>query len=189
MSLFNRVVTALLVTAWAIASAVAQPLATGGGLPPQENYATGSATGATVLFTVPVGGYRSWSLQYTSAGSGNTVTCESSNDKSSWVAVMLRQLNSYALDPSTSRAVTTGELVGGSLDGRYFRCRVSTYGSGTVTAIARFLPEPPQWVYSQAVNVPISTVVGSVLARTGSNVAVVTSTRLSNTTTYTANTG
>lgn len=97
---------------------------------------TASATSASVLFTVDMTNWRSVLLQVTSAGSSCTVSYECSNDQSVWYPVM----GNSATYGYTS---TVGAIVASSTTAvmqmqfpkraKYFRARVSVYGSGTVS--------------------------------------------------------
>jgi hypothetical protein len=86
---------------------------------------TGSASGAQTFIENDVNGYASALVQFTSVGSGNTVTFEGSNDNAAWVSL-------GAVAPSTSVA---NEI---PLAMKYFRARVSTFGSGTVSAAVAY---------------------------------------------------
>lgn len=93
---------------------------------------TGSAsvTSATNLFSIPTDGFDRISVQVTSAGSTCTISYEVSNDNSNWELV-----GGYdSADPATETVTTTTTAVMTVFrcDCRYFRARVSTYGSGTV---------------------------------------------------------
>lgn len=99
-----------------------------------------SVTSATTLFSVDMLGYVSIVVQVTSAGTTCTITYEGSNDGVTWVAVPLYDMASTTGTPATTS--TTAGLRGCPVPYRYFRARVSTYGSGTVTAyyLATALP-------------------------------------------------
>jgi hypothetical protein len=98
-----------------------------------------SATSAAVLFSQDVSAYRSVAVQITSAGTGCTVTYEASNDGVTWTAVAgytPSSTGSGATAPQTTSS--SALLLVFPCVARYFRARVSTYTSGTVTAIAEF---------------------------------------------------
>lgn len=99
-----------------------------------ESTLTGNAsvTSAANIFSVDLLGYNSICVQITSAGTTCTVTYEASNDNSTWVAVPLVDLSSNNSTPGTTSAAAG--IRGLALTARYFRARVSTYTSGTVTA-------------------------------------------------------
>jgi hypothetical protein len=98
---------------------------------------TASVSAASVLFTVDMTNWRSVLLQITSAGSSCTVIYECSNDQVTWIPVVgqLVSANS-ATTPSSSLAPTTSTTATQyhfPKRGKYFRARVSIYGSGTVS--------------------------------------------------------
>ena len=103
---------------------------------------TGSATSAAVLFTQDTTGYNSISVQVTNPGTTCTITYEGSNDNSTWFSIM--GLSAGA--PTTTYPASTGTAtitVFPTLY-RYFRARVSTYTSGTVTVSAYLRQTPVQ---------------------------------------------
>jgi len=113
---------------------------------------TGSVTSAAVLFTQDVSNFGSVGVQATSAGSACTVAYEVSNDGTNWVSAVGL---SVAAATAASGVLTTSaaQLLLFSTAGiKWFRARVSTYGSGTVAASARFKKQsiPPQWVPNAA---------------------------------------
>lgn len=93
---------------------------------------SGSVTSATNLFSLDLLNYGSISIQVTSAGTTCTITYEASNDNSTWVSVLMETLTSSST--AAAATSTTVGLRGASIVARYFRARVSTYTSGTVTA-------------------------------------------------------
>lgn len=95
---------------------------------------SGSQSAAAVLFTQDMLGYNSISVQTISAGTTCTITYETSDDNTNWLSIDgHNRVQSYAITPSpTSNAV--GMMVFPKR-GRYFRARVSTYTSGTVTVV------------------------------------------------------
>lgn len=95
---------------------------------------TASAASASVLFTVDMTNWRSCIVQITSVGSGCTVTYECSNDQLVWIS---SPGAAVAISPTASATVgnhTTANQGVFPKRGKYFRARVSVYGSGTVTA-------------------------------------------------------
>jgi hypothetical protein len=93
----------------------------------------GSVSAASVLFTQDMDGYDSIGIQITSAGTSCTITYEQSEDNTNWLTV-------NGLDPNSSSAQLTSTSTAVGLRNfpraaRYFRARVSTYGSGTVTVV------------------------------------------------------
>jgi len=94
---------------------------------------TASADSASVLFTVDMTNWRSVLLQVTSAGTGCTITYECSNDQSAWVSC-----TGIIAGASTTAGVTVANSTTTSQNifpkmAKYFRARVSVYGSGTVS--------------------------------------------------------
>ena len=94
---------------------------------------TASASSASVLFTVDMSSWRSVLLQVTSAGTSCTVTYECSNDQSSWSSC-----TGIIAGASTTAGVTVANSTATSQNifpkrAKYFRARVSVYGSGTVS--------------------------------------------------------
>jgi hypothetical protein len=102
---------------------------------------SGTATSAAVLFTTSMLNYESITVQVTSAGTSCTVTYETSDDNSTWISTSGLSFTNVGTAPLT----TTSSAVGGiqfTRKGLYFRARVSTYGSGTVTAIGTLSKAP-----------------------------------------------
>ncbi len=94
---------------------------------------TASATSASVLFSVDMTNWRSVLLQVTSAGSSCTIAYECSNDQVTWIPT---------IGLASNISTTSGVIVGSSTAAtnyafakraKYFRARVSVYGSGTVS--------------------------------------------------------
>ncbi len=102
---------------------------------------SGTATSAAVLFTTSMVNYESITVQVTSAGTSCVVTYETSDDNSNWISIgglPFTNMGGYALT-----GVSSG--IGGiqfTRKGLYFRARVSTYGSGTVTVIGTLSKAP-----------------------------------------------
>lgn len=96
-----------------------------------------SLTAAGVLFSQDVSNYASVAVQVTSPGTTCTITYEASNDNTTWYAVAgYTPLNTGSTVPVTTS--TTAILLIFPCIARYFRARISTYTSGTVTVIAEF---------------------------------------------------
>lgn len=96
-----------------------------------------SLSAAGVLFTQDVSSYASVAVQVTSPGTTCTITYEASNDNVTWYSVAgYTPLNTGSTAPVSTSA--TAILLIFPCLARYFRARVSTYTSGTVTAIAEF---------------------------------------------------
>lgn len=94
---------------------------------------TASVSAASVLFTVDMTNWRSCMVQVTSAGSSCNVTYECSNDQSVWISSP-----GAAVAISSTASATVGNHTTANQGifpkrGKYFRARVSVYGSGTVT--------------------------------------------------------
>ena len=96
---------------------------------------SGTATSAEVLFTTSMLNYESITVQVTSAGTGCTITYETSCDSVTWVACGGVPSINLGASGSASTSITVGQFQF-SRRGLYFRARVSTYGSGTVSIIA-----------------------------------------------------
>lgn len=108
---------------------------------------TASATSASVLFTANMTNWRSVLLQVTSAGSSCTVTYECSNDQSGWYSV-LGNVTTYGTSTTlggvVANSTTTATQIQFPKRAKYFRARVSVYGSGTVSvAYALSLEDAP----------------------------------------------
>ena len=71
-----------------------------------------------------------------------TVVFEQSIDNTNWVSAYLARSDSIGSQLVTSVAGSTAGIWGGTLQGRYFRARVSAYTSGTITATADFGSAP-----------------------------------------------
>ena len=95
----------------------------------------------TVLFITSMLNYESITVQVTSAGSSCTITYETSDDNTSWyncagLTVTNAGSNSYTTTSTTVLALQF------SRKALYFRARVSTYGSGTVTVAGTLSKNP-----------------------------------------------
>lgn len=95
---------------------------------------SGTATSAAVLFTTSMLNYESITVQVTSAGTSCTITYETSDDGINWIGAsgLVVSNNGQNLLSTTSTTVGMNQF---ARKGLYFRARVSTYGSGTVTLI------------------------------------------------------
>ena len=96
---------------------------------------SGTATSAEVLFTTSMLNYEGITVQVTSAGTGCTISYETSCDSVTWVSSAGLSLTNTGTSGSASTSTTVGQTQF-SRRGLYFRARVSTYGSGTVSIIA-----------------------------------------------------
>ena len=102
---------------------------------------SGTATSAAVLFTTSMLNYESITVQITSAGTSCIIAYETSDDNSTWISIGGLSFT----NTGSSALATTSSAVGGiqfTRKGLYFRARVSTYGSGTVTAIGTLSKAP-----------------------------------------------
>ncbi len=100
-----------------------------------------SVMAASVLFTQDMVGYESISVQVTSAGSSCTITYETSDDNTNWVTNS-GVFGSWSSTGATANTSTTANMGTWPKRGRYFRARVSTYGSGTVTVVGNLHKSP-----------------------------------------------
>jgi len=101
---------------------------------------SGSVSSADVLFTVDMLNYQSICVSVTSAGGSNTITWEVSADGlTNWISVSGAVIapTATAAGVSSSLSSVNSMIFGKRL--RYFRARVSIYGSGTVTAVGNLL--------------------------------------------------
>ncbi len=94
---------------------------------------SGSVTSATDIIALDVSAFDRLSVQVTSAGSTCTVSYEVSNNNNDWVSIAGYAPSTPQTETSTT-STATGTLVF-RCDSRYFRARVSTYGSGTVSVV------------------------------------------------------
>ena len=79
--------------------------------------------------------YESITVQVTSAGTGCTITYETSCDSVTWVSSAGVSLTNLGSTAAAYASTTVGQFQF-SRRGLYFRARVSTYGSGTVSVVA-----------------------------------------------------
>lgn len=102
---------------------------------------SGTATSAAVLFTTSMLNYESITVQVTSAGTSCTITYETSDDNTNWITIGGL---SFTNTGSSALATTTSSAGGMQFTrkGRYFRARVSTYGSGTVSVVGTLSKVP-----------------------------------------------
>ena len=102
---------------------------------------TASVSAASVLFTVDMTNWRSVLLQITSAGSGCTVSYECSNNQSSWGVVSGTVSAASNSGSSFIGSSTTANIASFCKRAKYFRARVSVYGSGTVSVAYVLSPQ------------------------------------------------
>lgn len=146
---------------------------------------TGSATGVTDLVMQNTENFNQVSVQFTSVGTGNSVTFEESSVEGglNWVPVLMQPVNSASASAASTFAVATTDNYVGRVSKRFFRVRLSTYGSGTVTTFATFKADVDGGGGGSSGSV-------STLPAAGSSAIITTTvTRPANTTVYTPNTG
>lgn len=145
---------------------------------------TGSATGVTDLVMQNTENYNQVSVQFTSVGTGNSVTFEESSVEGglNWVPVLMQPVGAASSSAASSFAIATTDNYVGRVSKRFFRVRLSTYGSGTVTTFATFKADVDGAGGGAAGAVSTLPAPASSLISTG------TITRPANTTVYTANT-
>lgn len=105
---------------------------------------TASVTSATTILTIDTLGFAAVAFQFTSVGTGNTVTFNGSNDGTNYVAVPAERTDTVSAIAATSiasPATTMGFLARAQF--RYFRLVCSVYGSDTLTAVATKLVGDP----------------------------------------------
>jgi len=104
---------------------------------------SGTVTSAAVLFTTSMLNYESITVQVTSAGTNCTITYETSDDNSNWYGIG----GMIVTNTGQNGFVTTSTTVAFyqfPRKGLYFRARVSTYGSGTVSVVGTLSKVPVQ---------------------------------------------
>lgn len=99
---------------------------------------------AATLFSIDTSGYNGIATQITSAGSA-TVSYEGSNDNTNWVALVGNGLGGSG--QTTQSNTVIGHAV--ALMYRYYRARISSYTSGTVTAYYAMRRVPPNIAMQQ----------------------------------------
>lgn len=99
---------------------------------PDTKTFSGSLTATGDLFSTDMTGYESVTVQITSAGSA-TVSFETSNDNSTWVACAGFQPLNVGDGGAAITNAGAARMLMFRRTGRYFRARVSSYTSGTVT--------------------------------------------------------
>ena len=102
---------------------------------------SGTATSADVLFTTSMLNYESITVQVTSAGTSCTITYETSEDGVNWQLTSGLTTSNVGVSANTTTS-TTALILQFARKALYFRARVSTYGSGTVTAIGTLSKAP-----------------------------------------------
>jgi len=102
---------------------------------------SGTVTSAAVLFTTSMLNYESITVQVTSAGTSCIITYETSDDNLTWVSIGGLVSNNTGQNLLSTTSAATG-MFQFARKGLYFRARVSTYGSGTVTVIGTLSKVP-----------------------------------------------
>lgn len=97
-------------------------------------FAPASVTSATLIFAQDMTGYAQMTVQVTSAGTTCTITYETSEDNATWVTTAGYPSN-FGTTSTAATTSTTAVLMTFPKRGRYFRARVSTFTSGTVTVL------------------------------------------------------
>jgi hypothetical protein len=92
------------------------------------------------LFTTSMLNYESITVQVTSAGTSCTIIYETSDDNSNWITAV--GLNVGSSGTPSAATTTTATMMQFSRKGLYFRARVLTYGSGTVTVVGTLSKAP-----------------------------------------------
>jgi len=115
---------------------------------------SGSVSSADVLFTVDMLNYQSITVHLTDAGTGCTIIWEASTDQNVWVGVSGVTVGPSATSNAFSTTVGTAGAYSIPKKLRWFRARVSVYGSGTVTAVGNAL-------YGMTTSSVIATTLGS----------------------------
>jgi hypothetical protein len=101
----------------------------------------GSVSSATTIFSQDMTGYESITVQVTSAGSGCTITYETSDNDSNWVSTGGLLSTSVGANSGQTTSTST-QILQFARRGKFFRARVSAYGSGTVTLVATLSKAP-----------------------------------------------
>lgn len=138
-----RAVAPLIALLLSAALAHAQPFgATAGNVPVGPVKYRDSVASAANLRTFDAGGYTQVTWQFTSVGSGNSVTSEISYDGgTTYIAWQSFKPTSLSAGTSTGWTISTTDVYQTTIPaGTRFRLRVSTYGSGTVTSYTAFSP-------------------------------------------------
>ena len=102
---------------------------------------SGTATSAAVLFTTSMLNYESITVQVTSAGNSCTITYEASEDEVTWQSASGLTASNVGASANTSTS-TTALILQFPRKALFFRARVSTYGSGTVSVVGTLSKAP-----------------------------------------------
>jgi len=102
---------------------------------------SGTATSAAVLFTTSMLNYESITVQVTSAGTSCVIVYEASEDGVTWQATSGLTVSNGGASPNISYS-TTPIILQFPRKASFFRARVSTYGSGTVSVVGSLSKVP-----------------------------------------------
>jgi len=102
---------------------------------------SGTATSAAVLFTTSMLNYESITVQVTSAGTNCTITYETSDDGVNWQSTSGLTTSNTGASANTTTS-TTALILQFPRKASFFRARVSTYGSGTVSVVGTLSKAP-----------------------------------------------
>ncbi len=102
---------------------------------------SGTATSAAVLFTTSMLNYESITVQVTSAGTSCTITYEGSEDGVNWQSTSGLTTSNIGASANTTTS-TTALILQFPRKASFFRARVSTYGSGTVSVVGTLSKAP-----------------------------------------------
>ena len=95
---------------------------------------SGTATSAAVLFTTSMLNYESITVQVTSAGTSCVIVYEASEDGVTWQSVTGLTVSNVGASPNTSYS-TTPIILQFPRKALFFRARINTYVSGTVSVV------------------------------------------------------
>ena len=95
----------------------------------------------TVLFTTSMLNYESITVQVTSAGTSCTITYEGSEDGVNWQSTSGLTTSNIGASANTTTS-TTALILQFPRKASFFRARVSTYGSGTVSVVGTLSKVP-----------------------------------------------
>ncbi|QLE47818.1 hypothetical protein FD724_06645 [Nostoc sp. C057] len=102
---------------------------------------SGSLSGVGAIFTQDTTGYQSVFVQVTNAGTACTITYETSVDGTTYDPVIGYQLSTgSSYSPTATTTTATFRIF--PCYGKFFRARVSVFGSGTVSVSAVFRTSP-----------------------------------------------
>ena len=96
---------------------------------------------ATVLFTTSMLNYESITVQVTSAGTSCTITYETSEDEVIWQSASGLTTSNVGASANATTS-TTAIILQFPRKALFFRARVSTYGSGTVSVVGTLSKAP-----------------------------------------------